>query len=146
EEGADAVLERPDHRYVDLAEVARIEPPDGPRLRRRIERADAHATKRSRRKIEDVVVHVTEPAEDRLHHARPVELDPLVRAREALFDTTMLHVPGTKEEIEVMRGRIAARGGGRRRGGKPARNQTRGSTEHRQLNGAAAIEIVVERH
>ena len=49
-----------------------------------------------------VLVDIAKSFQDRLHLQASVKLDPFARVLQTSFEETVMHLPGTKQEIEIV--------------------------------------------
>jgi hypothetical protein len=73
-----APIRKPSHyRFVQLAWIAAVQPPDGPGHRLGVERAKGNGTNFAFWKEEAVVLQIAEPSKDLLCGRQSVELNPI---------------------------------------------------------------------
>lgn len=77
------------------------EPPDRPGLCLWIERAERRGSDLAIGETEDVVLHISEPAQNLLRRRSTFELEPIRAATQTRFETTMANEPVTDHEIEI---------------------------------------------
>src|SRR5687767_4966547 len=69
----------------------------------RIKHSDGARLVGSLRELDDILVKVAQPAEDRLRAHRATEANPRRAALQALSETLMRHAPAAVNEIEITR-------------------------------------------
>ena len=102
DERPDAVLEAADDGRIEAARVAAVEPPDRPLVRVGVERAERDRPVRAGGQLEDVVVDVAGPTEERPGDRGALELFPLVVVGEALLEAAVMDPPRAHVEVEVV--------------------------------------------